>query len=203
MFQEVQLQRRSLRVDAPAGVRTTLVAGLLVTFLASAAQVAGPDASAGSGASPVAGRLTGAQAFDILRGLAGTWEGTAGDADAGSPARVDYRVASGGSVVMETLFPGDAHEMISMYHLADGELVMTHYCSLGNQPHMRLDRAHSSPARLVFVFDGGTNFDPAYDGHIHAGEIRIGSDGTLAATWAYYEEGEQRDTKDFQLTRKR
>ena len=58
-----------------------------------------------------------------------------------SGPRSSYRVASGGSVVQETLFPGSPHEMISMYHLAGGQLVMTHYCAMGNQPRMKLDTA--------------------------------------------------------------
>jgi len=82
---------------------------------------------------------------------------------------VTYRLASGGSVVEETLFPGTPHEMISMYHVVDGELVLTHYCAMANQPRMRLDRKASAPERLVFAFDGGTNFDPAKDTHGHSG----------------------------------
>ena len=90
---------------------------------------------------------------------------------AGQAATVTYRVASGGSVVEETLFPGTPHEMISMYHLVDGELVLTHYCAMANQPRMRLDRKASTPDRLVFAFDGGTNFDPAKDTHVHSGVL--------------------------------
>ena len=76
--------------------------------------------------------------------------------------------------MQETLFPGTPNEMISMYHLADGQLVMTHYCAMGNQPRMKLDAQASTPDKLVFAFDGGTNFDPAKDGHVHSGSLTLG-----------------------------
>lgn len=141
-------------------------------------------------------------AFERLKTLAGTWEGQAGDGQPGLPATVTYRVASGGSVVEETLFPGSAHEMVSMYHLADGRLVMTHYCSMGNQPRMRLDETASTPDRLVFVFAGGTNFDPARDAHIHSGVIAWKGDG-LHADWAAWAGGKEAGHKVFELRRKK
>ena len=115
--------------------------------------------------------VDGKAAFERLKSLAGTWEGQAGHGQPGQAATVTYRVASGGSVVEETLFPGTPHEMISMYHVVDGELVLTHYCAMANQPRMRLDRKASTPDRLVFAFDGGTNFDPAKDTHVHSGVV--------------------------------
>ena len=99
--------------------------------------------------------------------------------------------------MMETLFPGTAHEMRSVYHLDHGELMLTHYCAAGNQPRMRLDSAASSPERLVFRFDGGTNLDPAIDGHVHEGEIRVLPDGRLDAEWAYFEGGKRAASNRF------
>jgi hypothetical protein len=140
-------------------------------------------------------------AFDRLKSLAGTWEGRAGDETTGPPATVVYRVASGGSVVQETLFPGTPHEMISMYHIADGSLVLTHYCALGNQPRMRLDAKASSAERLVFAFDGGTNFDPARDPHVHSGVIEFKGEA-LRNEWASWQGGKEGGHQKFFLTRK-
>jgi hypothetical protein len=140
-------------------------------------------------------------AFERLKSLAGTWEGPTGAGKAGPPATVVYRVASGGSVVQETLFPGTPHEMISMYHIADGNLVLTHYCALGNQPRMKLDTKASSAERLVFVFDGGTNFDPARDPHIHSGVIEFKGEA-LHNEWASWQGGKEGRHESFFLTRK-
>jgi hypothetical protein len=169
---------------------------LAVSLLALAAllAVAGPAPAQDPVAPPKA-------AFERLKTLAGTWEGEAGDGRAGMPATVTYRVASGGSVVEETLFPGTPHEMVSMYHLADGRLVMTHYCSMGNQPRMRLDERASTPDRLVFAFDGGTSFDPGKDVHIHSGVLEWRGD-VLHADWAAWAGGKEAGHKVFELRRK-
>jgi hypothetical protein len=138
--------------------------------------------------------------FERLKSLAGTWLGRAGHDQTGQPATVTYRVASGGTVVEETLFPGTPHEMISMYHLADGELVLTHYCSMGNQPRMRLDRGASMPDRLVFAFDGGTSFDPAKDTHVHSGVLEWKGD-SLHAAWTVHSGGREAGQNRFVLGR--
>src|SRR5438270_13163403 len=79
--------------------------------------------------------------LDKLKKLAGTW--VAAD-DKGQPtAQVVsvFKVTSNGSTVQETIFPGTGHEMVTLYHLDGPDLVLTHYCALGNQPHMKLDPA--------------------------------------------------------------
>jgi hypothetical protein len=139
-------------------------------------------------------------AFERLKSLAGTWEGQAGDEKTGPPATVVYRVASAGSVVQETLFPGTPHEMISMYHMADGNLVLTHYC-LANQPRMKLDTRASGANRLVFAFDGGTSFDPAKDPHIHSAVIEI-QGNALRNEWASWNDGKEGGRETFFLRRK-
>lgn len=137
-------------------------------------------------------------AFEMLKGLAGDWQGSAAG-EAG--AEVDYRVTGNGSVVMQTQFPGTEHEMISMYHLVDGELVMTHYCASGNQPQLKLDPAASRDGELAFVFAGGTNLDPEKDSHIHQAKIRIGEDGGLEEVWTGYDEGKAAHDMVFELSR--
>lgn len=108
--------------------------------------------------------------FEKLKKLAGTW--VEADKD-GKPTDVVVsviKVTAGGSTVHETLFPGQPMEMVSVYHLDKGELVMTHYCMLGNQPRMKADP--KSPANQIkFEFAGGTNLDPAKDKHMHSGTL--------------------------------
>src|SRR5262245_2959144 len=139
-------------------------------------------------------------AFEKLKGLAGEWQGRAGGEE-GMPATVSYKVTSNGSVVMETLMPGTDHEMITMYHMAGNDLVATHYCSAGNQPHLKLDVAKSTPTQLVFAFDCGTNLDPAKDGHIHEAQINLGADGQIESMWSFYAGGQKAKSMDFHLTR--
>lgn len=142
-------------------------------------------------------------AFEKLKGLAGEWDGKGGHGDQTIPAAVVYRSGSGGTTVTETLFPGSQHEMMTVYFLQGNDLVATHYCGMGNQPHFKLDLAKSTPTELVFAFDGGTNFDPARDGHIHDGRLAFTSDGKLDVAWAFYAGGEKKGENTLQLTRKK
>jgi hypothetical protein len=139
-------------------------------------------------------------AFERLKSLAGEWQGQAGHGEQKFPASVTYKLASNGTVVMETLMPGTPHEMVSMYHLADGELVMTHYCGMGNQPRMKLDTAGSTPDELKFAFVGGTNLDPAKDGHIHAGALKFEGAG-LSSDWTFWTGGKEAGHNVFNLKR--
>ncbi len=145
--------------------------------------------------------ITGSAAFQQMTKLAGEWTGTMQSPN-GDPARVVYKVTSAGKTVMETLAPGTDYEMVSMYHMDGPALVMTHYCSQGNQPHLRLNESSSTPTEFVFDFVGGTNLDPARDSHIHGLVLRIKSDNQLEAEWTGYKDGKKADTMLFLLTRK-
>jgi len=138
-------------------------------------------------------------AWDNLKKLDGEWEGTGN----GSPAKVIYRLVSNGNTVMETLFPGTPHEMITMYHLDGPQLVLTHYCAAGNQPRMTLDKSGSKPGYLVFAFSGGSNMDPKKDGHIHSGRIKVLDLDHIESEWDYFENDKLGHSMKFVLARKR
>jgi hypothetical protein len=151
-------------------------------------------------------------AFKRLTTLAGTWKGQiAGehkddknkdDADRHpDKASVTYKVTGAGSALVETQFPGQAHEMVSVYHLDGDDLRMTHYCAARNQPHVKLDREKSTPDHLIFVFDGGTNLDPKKDMHIHGLEITFHDDGKITSAWEGYVDGKSAGFTSFLMTR--
>ena len=140
-------------------------------------------------------------AFQKLRGLAGEWHGRAGDREKGMEATVIYKTTAAGNTVMETLFPGTAHEMVTMYYLEDGKLVLTHYCAAGNQPRMALTKK-STPDTLDFNFIGGANISSRRDGHMRAARIRFIGKDVLESEWDYFQDGKLADTKKFYLKRK-
>jgi len=141
-------------------------------------------------------------AFERLKKLNGDWQGHVGTAD-GPEVNVTYRVTGAGSVVMETLDPGKPHEMVSMYHLDGKELVMTHYCAGGNQPHLRLNPAASSATELTFDLTGGSNLNPAVDSHMHSGKLLLKDEGHIESAWTGYDKGKPSGEKRFFLTRKK
>src|SRR5262245_5856740 len=108
--------------------------------------------------------------LERLKKLAGTWVAVGEDGKATDQVVSVIRVTAAGSAVHETLFPGQPHEMVSIYYRDGADLVMTHYCCLGNQPRMKAD-PNSPPNQIRFRFAGGTNLDPAKDMHMHEGTL--------------------------------
>lgn len=115
---------------------------------------------------------------------------------------VVYRVVAAGSVVQETLFPGTPHEMVTMYYMDGPDLVLTHYCAAHNQPHMKAEKA-ANDRQLIFKFAGGSNIDPAKDGHMHDLTMTFIDADHIRSEWTYYADGKKGDTKTFELARKK
>jgi hypothetical protein len=128
-------------------------------------------------------------AFEFLKTLTGDWERTGGAHDHGGDShKVIFRNTAAGSSVMETMFPGEDMEMISMYHMDGDTLLLTHYCALQNAPVMKFEQS-DKPGEIKFVFHGGTNFDPKTDPHVHEGVIRIKDANTLESAFVGYSNG--------------
>lgn len=73
-------------------------------------------------------------AFDAIKSLEGTWEGTLVFSDGQSmPTSNEFKVVSGGNTVVETLIEGDV-EMATTYTMEGGTLLVKHYCVLGTEP---------------------------------------------------------------------
>ena len=174
-----------------------LIGGLsLLAILALWAQVPQASSPAAAGISPI-------DAFAKLKTLVGEWQGDASDKGRIMPVHVSYKMTGADSTLVETMFPGAPHEMMTMYHLnGPGQLMLTHYCSAGNQPSMVLDPS-STPERLAFVFSSGTNMDPATSMHMHNARIRFVDADTLETEWDMYQDGKLVDAKEFKLVRQK
>ena len=128
------------------------------------------------------------QGFERLKKLAGTWVEADKDGKPTDKVVSVIKVTSGGSTVHETIFPGTEMEMISLYNLDKSDLLMTHYCMLGNQPRMKADP--KSPSNQIhFKFDGGTNLDPAKDMHMHEGTITFIDDDHIETSGVAWIDG--------------
>ena len=80
------------------------------------------------------------------------------------------KVTAGGSVVHETLFPGQPQEMVSVYTVNGPDLIMTHYCVLGNQPRMKADPNSSEEPDRVFRLGGRRQPRQKKDKHMQEGD---------------------------------
>jgi hypothetical protein len=154
---------------------------------------------AGLATAQTAPAADGKAALDRLKTLVGDWEGSVTTPD-GPKARVEFRLAGNGSALVERLFPGTDHEMVSVYHLVDGELVLTHYCAMANQPRMKL--VSGGPAgELVFDFAGGDNIDPKTTTHMHGGRFRVKDKDSYEADWEVVSQGKPAGSNRFFMKR--
>jgi hypothetical protein len=127
------------------------------------------------GADNTGGRLPPAPTnvgLEKMKSLAGTWVAASKDGKPTDQIVSIIKVTAGGSAVHETLFPGQPHEMVSVYTADGPDLLMTHYCVLGNQPRMKAD-SKSPPNQICFKFAGGGNLDPKKDKHMHEATLTI------------------------------
>ena len=126
--------------------------------------------------------------LEKMKKLAGTWVTADKDGKPTDQVVSIIKVTAGGSVVHETLFPGQPHEMISIYTADGPDLVLTHYCVLGNQPRMKAD-LNATGNQIRFQFAGGSNLDPKKDKHMHAATLTIVDDDHLEVAGEGWEGG--------------
>lgn len=88
--------------------------------------------------------------LERMKSLAGRWTSTTsmfGKKD--EQVFTEYAITAGGSAVVETIFPGTPHEMMSVYFDDDqGRLAMTHYCMMRNRPHFTLAESNKDTIKL-------------------------------------------------------
>ena len=163
-----------------------------IGFVAALALVVGVAFGAAFAADAATARL------DKFKALAGNWTMNGGD---GSVA-VTYRVTAGGSAVVATLFPGAPHEMVTVYTVDAGALVLTHYCAAGNQPRMKATK-EADANTIAFKFDGGGNIKSPKDGHMHEASFSFKDADHLTSTWQFYKDGKPGEKKEFDIVRKK
>jgi hypothetical protein len=141
-------------------------------------------------------------ALERFAQLEGEWVGKGVHGDMEHEARIVYRVTSGGSAVVETVDPGGEHEMITVIH-ADGDaLMLTHYCMLGNQPHMKA-MPKADDKKVAFEFVNATNMKSDKDMHMHSVTFTFVDKDTLKTEWTNYDEGKEAGKAVFELKRKK
>lgn len=137
-------------------------------------------------------------AFDQLKSLAGHWEGTT---STGQKGEVTYEVISNGSVVMERLHPGNEPDMITMYSLEGDRILVTHYCSAGNQPTMQTAASPAANGKLDFTFLRLSGAKSPDEGHMAALTVSMPDKNHLVQTWTFMDKGKSQ-TESFTFLRK-
>ena len=139
------------------------------------------------------------KSFAALKSLAGVWQGKD---ILGHAAQVSYRVTGGGSALLSELVePEGGEHMITMFHLDGDRLLLTHYCTAGNQPRMK---ATASPDGKTMAFDflDATNLDRPATGHMRRVVFTLLDADHHTEEWTFVEGGKK--TKDvFDLRRRK
>lgn len=125
--------------------------------------------------------------MDKLKQLVGTWKGTDGS---GKPVTVSYQLVSKGTSLMETLGRSDEKDvMVTMYYPDKNTVMMTHYCSVGNQPRMRLSSESKDPGRLVFNYLDATNLKSKNDPHMNKLIVTLKNNDHFTQEWFFLDNG--------------
>jgi hypothetical protein len=140
--------------------------------------------------------------FERIKSLAGEWKGTARGhgADQATPTAASIRVVSAGSAVMLVTDSGTPHEMVTMFHRADGALLAAHYCAAQNQPRMKA-RATKDPNKLTFEFVDGTNLRE-HPGRMQRLVLTMAEGGRHQQEWTF-RDGAKTNTMVFDMEREK
>jgi hypothetical protein len=140
--------------------------------------------------------------LDRLKALEGTWTGTADMGGEKNEIKMVWHVTAAGSAVVETQFAGTPHEMVTVYTVEGGNLVLTHYCAAGNQPRMKA-RKGGPENEIAFDFAGGAGIDPAHSMHMHSARLVFVDADHLHSEWRSMDKGKPGHVGVFDLARSR
>lgn len=134
--------------------------------------------------------------FSSVTALEGSWQGAAPD---GTTGHTVFAVSSGGTLVRELMLAGTEHEMTNMYTLDGSELVLTHYCAMGNQPTMRADALEDG--RLAFSFDEVADLTASDEIYMGEMTLEIVDADHIRQHWTAFKGSEPQDVMTIELTR--
>ena len=170
-----------------------LIAGTAAGRIARAEEKAAPSEKAAS---------ANAARFEALKKLAGDWLMVGPDGKPTGTLASSIRVTAAGSAIQETLLPGTSQEMVTMYYLDGEDLVLTHYCALGNQPHMRAEPGKETN-RIVFKCVGGGNLKTGKEMHMNQVTINLVDSDHWNTECVACQDGKPCHSATFQVVRKK
>jgi hypothetical protein len=141
-------------------------------------------------------------ALERFTQLAGEWVGKGKHGDKEHEIRVVYKVTAGGSAVVETIAPGSEHEMVTVIHPDGDALLLTHYCMLGNQPHMKA-MPKAGDSKVPFEFVKVTNVKSDKDMYMRSVTFTFVDKDTLRTEWTHFKDGKESGKATFELKRKK
>jgi hypothetical protein len=142
----------------------------------------------------------GQKSFDTMKSLDGNWEGKDSQ---GAAVEVSNRLTAGGSAVVseiKTNMHGKAEDMISMINMDGNRLLLTHYCSAGNQPSLKATLSPDGKS-INLTFVDATNLDSADAPHMQSVTFNFIDAHHHTEEWHFAMPGKEM-TQRFDLQRK-
>jgi hypothetical protein len=142
--------------------------------------------------------------LEKFKALAGTWEmtGLPDEHSGGMAGTVTYKVTAGGNAVLETVFAGSPHEMVTLYYVRGDGLELTHYCVLGNRPHMK-SVPTSDANQIRFRCPEGEDRALEAEEHMHQATFTFLDPDHLKSEWVLYKDGKPEMTHASTFVRKK
>jgi hypothetical protein len=138
--------------------------------------------------------------FDFLKRLEGSWIGQSGQEELAESV-FEFRVTAGGHAIEEREMIGTPMEMVTLYHMEGLDLVATHYCILGNRPHLTAVKKIADDT-LTFACNGKPGNAGSHDEeHVHGWSMRLDRDGRLHYSAELMKEGKVTEAPTVVLTR--
>ncbi len=142
--------------------------------------------------------------LEKFKALAGTWEttGTPDEHSGGMSGKVTYKVTAAGNAVLETVFPGSEHEMVTLYYVQGDGLALTHYCVLGNRPHMKAVPT-TEANQIRFRCPEGEDRSLESEEHMHQATFTFLDPDHIKSEWVLYKDGKPEGAHALTFVRKK
>ncbi len=140
-----------------------------------------------------------ASGFDRLKTLVGEWQAAS---PKGEVFTSTIRPVSNGTALEETFQNSEADQMVTLYTPDGDRLLVTHFCSTGNQPRMETVPVKAGQNEFAFSFVGVSNLKSLATGHMQNMTLQIVDDDHFTEQWTWRENGKDK-TNTFHFTRKK
>lgn len=155
------------------------------------AMLAAPDAALPETrpAATVAADFDAEIVFETLKqGLVGEWRGTL--EPGAKPVEVTFYLTGNDSALVEDIRRLDKDSrMHTVYHLADGDLRLTHFCSFRNQPRLRATSVSADGKSVEFELVDVTNLTRSGNRYTHRMIVSLIDEDRATVTYVGLEDG--------------
>jgi len=130
------------------------------------------------------------KSFDTIKALRGTWEGKTSQ---GKDVEVSFRPTANDSAVLSEIHGGShgpQQDMITMFHMDGPNFLMTHYCSIGNQPRMTATMSPDGKT-ITFNFLDATNLSTPDAGHMQRVIFTMTDGNHHIEEWHFMDHGKE------------